>query len=109
MTAAQTLATIALIVLGTVLTRFLPFWLFPKGRPTPPMVTYLSHVLPCAVTGLLVVYCLKDISLHTAPYGLPELLAVAVTAALHAWKKNTLLSVGAGTALYMALVQVVFS
>lgn len=109
MTTAQTLFTIAVIAAGTMLTRFLPFWLFPKDRPMPPLIGYLSRVLPCAVTGLLVVYCLKDVSLLRAPYGLPELLAVAVTAGLHIWKKNTLLSVGAGTLLYMVLVQVVFS
>jgi len=109
MTTAQTLLTIAVIAFGTVLTRFLPFWLFPKDRPAPPVVTYLSRVLPCAVMGLLVVYCLKDVSVRTAPHGVPELLAVAVTAGLYRWRKNTLLSVGVGTVFYMVLVQTVFA
>ena len=90
MTTAQSLITIGIIALGTVFTRFLPFWLFPKGKPAPRIVAYLGKVLPCAVMGL------------------PELIAVAATAGLHVWKKNTLLSVGVGTVLYMLLVQLVF-
>lgn len=109
MTAPQTLLTVGAIVLGTVLTRFLPFWLFPKGRPVPPAVSYLSRVLPCAVMGLLVVYCLKDVSLTQPPFGAPELLSAGATVLLHRWKRNTLLSVGAGTLLYMLLVQTVFA
>ena len=97
MTTAQSLITIGIIALGTVFTRFLPFWLFPKGKPAPRIVAYLGKVLPCAVMGLLVVYCLKDVQPAAAPYGLPELIAVAATAGLHVWKKNTLLSVGVGT------------
>ena len=100
MTTAQSLITIGIIALGTVFTRFLPFWLFPKGKPAPRIVAYLGKVLPCAVMGLLVVYCLKDVQPAAAPYGLPELIAVAATAGLHVWKKNTLLSVGVGTVLY---------
>jgi len=107
MTTAQSLITIGIIALGTVFTRFLPFWLFPKGKPAPRIVAYLGKVLPCAVMGLLVVYCLKDVQPAAAPYGLPELIAVAATAGLHVWKKNTLLSVGVGTVLYMLLVQLV--
>ena len=101
MTTAQSLITIGIIALGTVFTRFLPFWLFPKGKPAPRIVAYLGKVLPCAVMGLLVVYCLKDVQPA-------ELIAVAATAGLHVWKKNTLLSVGVGTVLYMLLVQLVF-
>ena len=77
MTTAQSLITIGIIALGTVFTRFLPFWLFPKGKPAPRIVAYLGKVLPCAVMGLLVVYCLKDVQPAAAPYGLPELIAVA--------------------------------
>ena len=98
MTTAQSLITIGIIALGTVFTRFLPFWLFPKGKPAPRIVAYLGKVLPCAVMGLLVVYCLKDVQPAAAP----------ATAGLHVWKKNTLLSVGVGTVLYMLLVQLVF-
>ena len=71
MTTAQSLITIGIIALGTVFTRFLPFWLFPKGKPAPRIVAYLGKVLPCAVMGLLVVYCLKDVQPAAAPYGLP--------------------------------------
>ena len=116
MTTAQSLITIGIIALGTVFTRFLPFSsafrqrlaVFPKGKPAPRIVAYLGKVLPCAVMGLLVVYCLKDVQPAAAPYGLPQLIAVAATAGLHVWKKNTLLSVGVGTVLYMLLVQLVF-
>ena len=95
-------------VLVTMATRFLPFLIFGEHRKTPPIVEYLGKVLPFAIMGMLVVYCLKDISLLRASYGLPELIACAVVAALHVWKRNTLLSIIAGTACYMILVQVVF-
>lgn len=108
MTTTQLWFTIGAIALGTVLTRFAPFWLIPKDKPVPEWLAYLGRVLPCAVMGLLVVYCLKDVSPVAAPYGLPELLGVAVVAGLYVWKRNTLLSIAAGTALYMVLVQVVF-
>ena len=69
---------------------------------------YLGHVLPAAMMGLLVVYCLKGVTLTAAPYGIPELIGVAVTAGLHLWRRNTLLSIAAGTVVYMVLVQLVF-
>lgn len=72
------------------------------------MVFYLGRVLPYAAMGMLVVYCLKDVKLTAAPYGLPELLSVALVAGLHIWKRNTLLSIGAGTVCYMLLIQLVF-
>ena len=109
MTTAQLLITIGAVMLATLLTRFLPFFCFPDNRPVPAYVVYLGKVLPYAVIGMLVVYCLKGVSLTAAPFGLPEWIAIAVVVALHAWKGNTLLSIGAGTALYMVLVQVVFS
>ena len=108
MTITQQIITVAVVVLGTMTTRFLPFLIFPEGKEPPAVITYLGTVLPYAVIGLLVVFCLKDIQPAQAPYGLPELLSVAAVAALHLWKKNTLLSIGAGTALYMVLVQAVF-
>lgn len=104
MTTAQGLLTVAAIALGTMLTRFLPFWLFPKGKPMPPLAAYLSRVLPCAVMGLLVVYCLKDISYTSAPFGIPAILAVLLVTILHLWKKNTLISIVSGTACYMLLI-----
>lgn len=100
---------IAALVLGTVITRFLPFLLFPAGKKTPRYVEYLGKTLPYATIGLLVVYCLKGISIGTAPHGLPELLAVAAIVLLHRWKSNSLLSIGAGTAIYMFFIQVVFA
>ena len=108
MTTAQSLITIGIIALGTVFTRFLPFWLFPKGKPAPRIVAYLGKVLPCAVMGLLVVYCLKDVQPAAAPYGLPELIGIAVTVGLHLWKRQMLLSIAGGTICYMLLVQLVF-
>ena len=91
-----------------MLTRFLPFLLFPAGKPTPKYIQYLGRVLPAAVFGMLVVYCLKNVQILSGSHGLPEAIAIAVVAALHLWKKNTLLSIAVGTVCYMLLVQVVF-
>lgn len=96
------------MVIGTQITRFLPFLLFPEGKKTPEFVTYLSRTLPYATMGLLVVYCLRNISVTAAPYGAPELLATALIVILHRWKRNTLFSIGAGTVCYMFLVQKLF-
>lgn len=93
---------------GTILTRFLPFLLFPEDKKMPGYVEYLGRVLPYATMGLLVVYCLKGVTIFSWPFGLPEFLASAVVAGLHAWKKNSLLSIGAGTVCYMILVQTIF-
>lgn len=93
----------------TALLRFLPFWVFRNNERRPAVITYLGTVLPYGVMGMLVVYCLKNVSLLTAPHGLPEFLAVAVVAGLHIWKRNTLLSIFGGTAFYMVLVQLVFA
>jgi len=108
MTTAQQLITIGMAVLGTAVTRFLPFLLFPAGRPTPRYVQYLGRVLPPAALGLLVIYCLKDVDFLSGSHGLPELIAMAVVTVLHFWRRNTLLSIAAGTLCYMALVQFVF-
>ena len=91
----------------TILLRFLPFLVF--RRRTPPYVAYLGNVLPPAIIGMLVIYCLKDISPAVRPYGLPELIAAAIVIALQAWKRNSLLSILAGTAVYMALMQTVLA
>ena len=99
---------IAVAVLVTMATRFLPFLIFGEKRKTPPIIKYLGKVLPCAIMGMLVVYCLKDVSFLSAPFGLPELIACVVVAALHVWKRNSLLSIGGGTVCYMLLVQLVF-
>lgn len=99
---------VAIAAIVTAATRFLPFLLFPAGKKTPKVITYLSSVLPFAIIGMLVVYCLKDVGITSYPYGIPELIAIVAVVALHLWKKNTLLSVAGGTVLYMVLVQVVF-
>ena len=114
MTVTQQIITIAMVVLGTVLTRFLPFWIFPAAKPgrpakpTPPYIQYLGRFLPAAALGLLVVYGLKDVSLLSGSHGLPEFLALAVLTVLHLWKRNMLLSLAGGTVCYMLLVQLVF-
>ena len=109
MTFWQAALIILAVTLGTQLTRWLPFWLFPENREPPKVVTYLGRVLPAAMMGLLVVYCLRGISWTAAPHGAPEVLSVAVVAVLHKWKGNVLLSIAGGTILYMLLVQVVFA
>ena len=92
-----------------MITRFLPFVLFPAGKKTPKYIEYLGKSLPYATMGLLVVYCLKGVSLTAAPFGAPEILAIVAIILLHNWKRNSLLSIGAGTVFYMILVQVVFA
>lgn len=100
---------IILVVSGTIFaTRLIPFLFFPTGKPIPPMVQYLGKVLPPAVIGMLIIYCLKSVSLTSYPHGLPELLSIAVVILLHMWKRNNLLSIGVGTVLYMFFIQVVF-
>ena len=105
----QTLGIILAVAAGTQLTRWLPFWLFPEKKAPPPVVTYLGKVLPPAMMGLLVVYCLKSVSWLSAPHGAPELIAIAVVAMLHWWRGNVLVSIAGGTAVYMLLVQAVFA
>lgn len=100
--------TIAVCALVTAGLRFLPFWIFGENRKTPAVIAYLGQVLPFAIMGMLVVYCLKDVSFADAPFGIPEAIGCATVAILHAWKRNTLLSIGAGTLCYMLLVQLVF-
>lgn len=104
----HSLLLVITIALVTALTRFLPFWIFGGRQKTPELILRLGKVLPFAIMGMLVIYCLKDISFLAAPYGIPELLGCAVVALLHIWKRNTLLSIGAGTVFYMLLVQFVF-
>jgi len=108
MNMTQIILTISVVSLATMLTRFLPFLIFPAGKPTPKYIQYLGKYLPSAVFGLLVVYCLKNVSLFSGSHGLPEAIAIAVTAALHLWKRQMLLSIAGGTLCYMLLVQLVF-
>ncbi len=103
----MTSAVLVAVMAGvTVLLRFLPFLLFRKK--TPPYIVYLGKVLPAAIIGMLVIYCLKDVSLRAAPHGLPEGIAAVCVAGLQAWKRNSLLSILGGTVLYTALIQLVF-
>lgn len=108
MTTIQMLITVGVAVLATVLTRFLAFWVFPAGKETPKYVQYLGKVLPGAIFGMLVVYCLRNVQWTQGNHGLPEVIAIAVITALHLWKKQTLLSIATGTLCYMLLVQFVF-
>lgn len=96
------------VALTTFSTRVLPFLVFPKGKEIPKTIRYLGKVLTPAIIGMLVVYCLKGMSVLSAPYGIPELGSVLVVALLHIWKRNNFLSIGVGTVLYMFLIQVVF-
>ncbi len=104
----ETFIIIALVALGTLLTRVLPFILLPDNKKTPAFIDYLGKVLPYPVMGMLVVFCLKNVSLLISPYGIPEAIAVLCVVFLHLWKNNTLLSIGVGTVVYMVLVQGVF-
>ena len=97
-----------MVILGTMLTRFVPFFVFPAGKPTPKYVQYLGNVLPPAVFGLLIIYCLKNVSIFTGSHAIPELLAITMVIALHTWKRQMLLSIAGGTIFYMILVQFIF-
>lgn len=99
---------VAVMALVTAGLRFLPFLIFGEKRPTPRLITYLGKVLPYAIMGMLVVYCLKSASPLEYPYALPELIGCACVVLLHLWKRNTLLSIGGGTVCYMLLLQLVF-
>lgn len=104
----QYLIFFGLVALGTLLTRALPFLLFPDRREIPKYIKYLADVLPYTMIGILVIYCLKDVSLLGSPHGIPELISIAAIIILHLWRNNTLLSIGGGTLLYMLLIQYVF-
>ena len=107
MTVTEQIITIALCGLATMLTRFLPFLLFSGKSKTPEYITYLGKALPAAIFGMLVVYCLKSVNFFATPYGIPELAAVALTAAVHIYKRNTLLSIALGIACYMLLIRII--
>ena len=108
LTPVEVVLTVLAVALGAMMTRFPPFLLFPKGKQPPEVITYLGRVLPPVMMGLLVVYCLKSVPILSYPHGLPELISIAFIVVIHLWRKNVLLSIGCGTALYMFLVQAVF-
>lgn len=105
MTLTQQIITIALCALATMITRFLPFFVFSEKRKTPEFVRYIGKYLPPAIFGMLVVYCLKNVNVLEGNHGLPEAIAIALTVALHLWKRQTLLSIAGGTAAYMLLLR----
>lgn len=108
MTLTQEIITIALCALGTMITRFLPFIVFRSDKPTPKYIQYIGNALPPAIFGMLIIYCLKDVSLLGGSHGIPEAIAIVAVVALHLWKKNILLSIAGGTVCYMLLVQFIF-
>ena len=99
---------IAVVAIVTIMLRVLPFLIFGGNKKTPVIIQYLGKVLSFAIMGMLVVYCLKNVSFVTMPFGIPEIIASLAVVFLHLWKRNTLLSVGGGTVIYMILVQMVF-
>lgn len=108
MSELHSILVVVVAALATAFTRALPFVVLGGKRKVPEVVVYLGKVLPCAIMSILVVYCLKGVTLFSGNHGLPEILAVALVVLLHLWKKNTLLSIGLGTGFYMLLVQVIF-
>lgn len=108
MTLTQQIITVAMVVLGTAVTRFLPFLVFPSGKPTPKYVQFLGKFLPAAVFGLLVIYSMKDVNVFAGSHGIPEMIAILLVIILHVWKRQMLLSIAGGTVCYMLLVQLVF-
>ena len=105
----QFVLTIAVCAAATMLTRFLPFLVFgSRGGKVPEVVEYLGHVLPAAIFGMLIVYCLKGVTPFAGSHGIPEAMAIAATIALHKWKHQTLVSIAGGTVCYVLLVQLVF-
>lgn len=107
MTMLQEMVMIGVIIVMTMATRFLPFLIFTSDKPVPAYIEDLGRVLPPAVFGFLVIYCLRDVSFLSGDHGVPELLALVLIAIIHFWKKNMLVSIASGTIFYMALVQFV--
>lgn len=99
------LAIIGVMAIGSLLLRLIPFLVF-GDRKTPSYIIYLGKILPYSIIGMLVVYCLKDVSVTSAPFGIPELIAVVLTAVLHVWRKNTLISIICGTISYMLFINI---
>lgn len=104
MTIRQQIITIGLCILGTMLTRFLPFIIFNENKKTPAFIQYLGKYLPAAVFGMLVVYCLRNVNILSGTHGLPEAISIIVTVILHLWRRNMLISIAGGTVCYMLLI-----
>ncbi len=105
MTQSHAAVLVAVMAAVTALLRFLPFLIFRGGRKTPAYISYLGDVLPQAIIGMLVIYCLKDVSFAAAPFGLPELIAAAAVVVLQIWRRSSLVSILSGTAIYMLLIR----
>ena len=108
MNTTHSLLIVLVVTVMTLATRALPFLVFGGKKQPPKAIMYLGRVLPCAIMAMLVVYCLKNVTLTAWPHGIPEAIGVVLAAALHVWKRNTLLSIAASTVVYMLLVQLVF-
>lgn len=104
MTLAQQIITIGLCVLGTMTTRFLPFLVFRENRETPKFIQYVGKFLPSAVFGMLVVYCLRNVNVLQGTHGIPEFISILITAGLHIWKHQMLISIAGGTICYILLL-----
>ena len=103
-------AIMIILVMGlvTLATRLVPVWIFGRKEKIQDYIVYLGKVVPYTAMGLLIVYCLKDVSILEAPHALPELIALAIVSGTYLWKRNTIFSVAVGTAAYMLLLQLVF-
>jgi len=108
MSLTQQVIMICMVILGTMITRFLPFLIFTSDKPTPKYVQYLGKMLPSAALGMLVIYCLKDVSLFRGNHAIPELISIIVVVSLHLWKRQMLISIAGGTIFYMILIQLIF-
>lgn len=108
MTLTQQIITIGICVIGTMATRFIPFLVFRESQETPAFIQYIGRFLPSAVFGMLVIYCLKDVSIFSGTHGLPEAISIFATIAIHLWKRQMLLSIAAGTICYMLLINFIF-
>jgi len=108
LTTWQLLITVIAVAGGTALTRFISFLIFPPGKEAPAFIKRLQSLLPCAIIGMLVVYCMRNVDVFSGSRGMPEAIAAIGIILLHFWRKNSMLSILGGTALYMVLVQFVF-
>lgn len=105
MSTSQTLITVLIVAAVTLGTRLCSFVLFPSGKKAPAFITWLSGQLPRAVMAMLVIYCIKDVRFTTVGQWLPTLLSVGITAALHLWKRQMMISIPGGTIAYMLLIR----
>ncbi len=109
MTMTEQIIIVACVTAATILTRFLPFLAFPSGHGTPNYIRYLGRMLPAAVFGLLVIYCVRNVDICSGSHGLPELIGIIATIALHCLKRQMLISIAGGTIVYMLLIRTIFA